>query len=134
MGFLADIFSYYSANTTLTAALPYAKVWTGLAPEKSNTDFPYAVVVPLSSTPNFTTGSNYFESFSFQISVFDDDLDNVESICQTIMSQFDYKSICGSPNISCERENYLVTVDQDTPKLVYHGLIQYTLRKNRSLT
>ena len=45
------------------------------------------------------------------------------------MGQFDYKAVCGATNISCERENYMVVVDQDTPKNDYHGMIQYTLRK-----
>jgi hypothetical protein len=131
MSFLQDIFSYWQNNTTLTASIPYATVFTGLAP--AETPFPYVVITPVSSTPTFTTGNNYIEDFMFQISIFDVDLDNVEALALVVMSQFDWKAISGNPTISCMRQNYLTVADPDTPKLVYHGMIQYTLAKNRVL-
>jgi hypothetical protein len=131
MSFLADIFTYWTGNPLLAKALPLSKVWTGLAPE--GTAFPYAVITPVSSEPSFTTGSGYFEAFVFQISLYDTDLDNVEALAATIMGQFDYKLVGGSKNISCERENYLVVVDPDTPEKVYHAVITYRFYENRSL-
>src|SRR4051794_7167914 len=125
MSFLADIHSYYASNATLTALLPASKVYTSLIPE--GTAFPYAVIVPIALTPTPTTGQGYYASFAFQISVFDTDPDNAESIANTIVGQFDYRQIATS-TISCERTNGPVLfVDQDTPKRVYHGVLEYLL-------
>lgn len=127
--FLSDIQTHFQANAALTTALP-SGLWLGLAP--SSMPFPYAVVVPIAAVPTFTTGVGYWESFSFQISVFDTDPDNVEALAGLVEAAFDYQHI-GSGYISCERENYVFTVDQDTPELVYHAAISYTLRENRNI-
>lgn len=130
--FLADIMTYYQNNATLTAAVPFSKVWTGLAPE--GTAFPYIVVVPIASVPtNITNGQGgYWETFTFQISIFDTDPDNVESVAATIVAQFDYANI-SSACISCERTNGPVFVlDLDTPKLVYHSWMTFDYRRNQT--
>lgn len=131
MSFLADIHSYWASNGTLNSALPATSVYTGLVPESKT--FPYAVIVPISLNPTYTTGSGYFGTFAFQISVFDTDPDNVESLADTIGGQFDYKPVSG-PTMSCERTNGpILLVDQDTPQRVYHGLLEYQLLANRTL-
>jgi hypothetical protein len=130
--FLADLMAYYSGNSTLTAAVPFSKVWTGLVPEK--TAFPYIVFTPIASVPtNVTNGQGgYWETFTFQISIFDTDPDNVESVAATVAAQFDYRTISASC-ISCERTNGPVfIVDQATPELVYHAWLQFDYRRNQT--
>lgn len=131
MSFLADIHSYWGSNATLTSAIPAAKVYTGLIPE--GTAFPYAVITPIGLVPSPTTASGYYASFNFQISVFHSNPDTVESLCNTIVGEFDYQPISAT-TISCERGNGPVLfVDADTAARVYHGLIEYTLIQNRTL-
>jgi hypothetical protein len=128
--FLADLMTYYQSNSTLTNAVPFTKVWTGLAPEK--TAFPYIIFTPIASVPTFVTRDNgYWETYTFQVSVFDTDPDNVEAVAQTIQEQFDYADISATC-ISCERTNGPVfIVDQDTPELVYHAWLQFDYRRNQ---
>jgi hypothetical protein len=131
MSFLADIHTYIAGNATITAVLPAASIYTGLIPE--GTAFPYAVITPIGLTPSPTTGSGYYEAFSFQISIFDTDPDNVEALANTVGGQFDYKTISSSA-ISCERTNGPVfTVDPDSPQRTYHALLEYQLLANRTL-
>ncbi len=128
--FLADIMTYYAGNATLTAALPFAKVWAGLVPE--GTAFPYLVVVPMASVPTNITGPGYWETYTFQISIFDTDPDNVESVAETVKGQFDYAAISAAC-ISCERTNGPVFVlDQDTPLPVYHAWMTFDYRRNQT--
>lgn len=128
--FLADIMTYWAGNSTLTNAVPASKFYTGLVPE--GTAFPYVIVIPIASTPTNLTAPGYWETFSFQLSVYDSDPDNVETVCQTILGQFDYVSISAAC-ISVERTNVPVfMVDQETPELVYHGMIVYDYRRNQT--
>lgn len=131
MSFLADIHSYWSSNSTLDSALPATKVYTGLVPESIT--FPYAVIVPLALTPTWTTGSGYYGTFRFQISVFDTDPDNVEALANTIAGQFDYRPVSSS-TMSCERVNGPVfMVDPDTPQRTYHAYLEYDLLENKTM-
>ncbi len=129
--FLADIHTYYSGNATLTAALPASSVYTGLVPEGQS--YPYAVITSIGLNPTPTTGSGYYATFAFQISVFDTDPDNVEALCNVIAGQFDFKTISAS-TISCERQNGpILLVQPDTPARVYMGFLEYRLLQNRTL-
>ncbi len=131
MSFLADIHSYWASNSTLNGALPATQVYTGLAPE--SIDFPYAVIVPLALTPTFVTGSGYFGTFSFQISIFDTDPDNVEDLANTVAGQFDYQQI-SALTMSCERtDGPTFMVDPDTQQRTYHAVITYDLLQNRTM-
>lgn len=130
MSFLSDIHAHWAADSTLNTALPATQVYTGIAPETLS--FPYAVITAISSVPTFTTDKPYWEGFRFQISIFDTDPDNVDSLTTTVQNAFDYQTI-GSSTISCERENYIFTTMPDTPLRVYMAMIEYVLNANRSL-
>jgi hypothetical protein len=131
MSILAEIHSYWASNSTLNTALNASKVYTGLIPE--TTSFPYAVLVPLGMTVSPTTGAGYWATYAFQISVFDTNPDNCDLLGNTIAGQFDYKTI-SSQSMSCERVNGPVfMVDQDSPKRVYHCLLEYHLLENKTL-
>jgi hypothetical protein len=131
MSILADIHAYWASNSTLDAALSHTKVYTGLAPE--TLAFPFAVIVPIGMIPSPLTGPGYVELFDFQISIFDSNPDNVDNLANLVTGQFDYKNITAT-TVSCERKNGPVFfVDQDSPKRVYHAMIEYELRENKSL-
>lgn len=130
MSFLSEIHAYWAGNATLNTAFPASKVYTGLVPE--GTSFPYGTITVVSSTPNFTTGKPYWESFRFQINVFDTDPDNVETLAAAVMTAFDYQPI-SAYTLSCERENYIFLVTPDTPARVFQATIEYVLNDNRSL-
>ncbi len=132
MSILAEVHSYWSGNSTLNTALAAAgKVWTGLAPE--TVSFPFAVIVPIGMVPSPTTGTGYVENFVFQISIYDTDPDNVDSLANTVAGQFDYQAI-SEATISCERtDGPTFMVDPDSPERVYHAVITYELRENKTL-
>lgn len=131
MSFLSDLTTYWNGNSTLTGVLPASKVYTGLVPE--GTAFPYAVITPISLNPNPTTGAGYYGTFHFQISIYHTSLATLESIANTVVGQFDYRSISAA-TISVERLNGpVVYVDQDTPARVYHCMIEYNWLKNLAL-
>lgn len=94
---------------------------------------PFAVIVPVVSIPTWTTGDPYFETWTFQISIYDTSLANVEALAQIVMNNFDWKAVCGVDTISCIRTNYIALPDPSTPDRVYFAAISYDLTKNRTL-
>ena len=88
----------------------------------------------MASVPtNVTNGQGgYWETFTFQISIFGTDPDSVESIADTVKGQFDYAALSAAC-ISCERTNGPVFVlDQDSPEPVYHAWITFDYRRNQT--
>lgn len=131
MSFLADIHSYWSNNSTLNGALPATSVYTGLVPESLT--FPYAVIVPISSVPSFVTGSGYFSTFHFQISIYHTDPDQAEDIANTVAGCFMYQPVAAY-TMSCELTNGPVFfVDPDTPQRTYHVMLEFDLLQNRTM-
>lgn len=127
MSLTSDIFTFWSGNTTLTATVPYNKVWQSQTPE--GTAFPYVVIVPISVSNESTTGNPYYAVLKFQISLFDTNPDNIEAKLNTICSQFDRVKIATGA-MDCIRVNGPITLpDVTTPYKVWQGVIEYDYYK-----
>lgn len=137
MSFLSDIHTYWANSTALNAALPASKVYTGGVPE--NMTMPYGVIVNIGSKPTWLTqgptpgaGAPYFETFTFQISIYDTDPDNVETIAQVVMDEFDFKPIT-TETIYCQRMDSRFVSDDNTPAKIFHMAITYDFAVNKTL-
>lgn len=132
MALLNDVLTYWQGNSTLTAAIPYASVWTGLVPEKQA--FPFAVVTIISQAPNYVTRfatNGYIETLSFQISIFDTDPDNSLAVANTVVAQFQGQSIsAGCMAVYVVNGPVGPVPDTSTPKQVYQTWVQFDYISN----
>lgn len=121
-----DVVSWFQNNSTINGVIPFASFWLGLAPEGSQ--FPYAVMTILSSTPSYVTNGptdGYVEDFQFQISVYNSDPDACLSAALTIAQQLEGQSISSACMAVFRVNGPVMVVDSDTPELVYHAYATY---------
>jgi hypothetical protein len=126
----ANILTYWAANATLNAALAASKVYAGL--QADGAQFPYAVIVDLGASDQFTTGTPVVENNRFQISYYDTSLTGVISVSQTIRSQLHRATIDASTMAVHCTSDWLV-IDPDTEKKVYHCLLEFEWQRNGTL-
>jgi hypothetical protein len=122
MSLQTDVVSWFQNNTAITAVIPFASFWLGLAPEGSA--FPYAVMTIVASTPTYVTNGprdGYIEDFQFQISVYNTDPDACLSAALTIAAQLEGQSISSACMAVWRLTGPVMVVDSDTPELVYHA-------------
>lgn len=134
MTIFADINSYWANNSTLNTALPATKVYSFQVPTTFVRAYPYGTITPIACVPTPTTGTGYIETFSFQISLWHDDPDALDTLANTVTGQFDYQAVAGSPTISCERSGGpVLSIDPSTPELTFMAIVTYDLRVNKTL-
>jgi hypothetical protein len=126
---LSQIHEYWSGNQTLNAALPVTSVYLSIVPERLG--LPYGVVLPVSSVPEYTFGSQYLETYVFQVSIYCFSAEQAEAIADTVMDQFEFLSVAGA--LACYRQNYMIQGEEVAGEHVYSALVTFKLLIERTI-
>jgi hypothetical protein len=127
-------FDSSTAGAMVTAS---GKLWFGEIP--ADKTLPFVGLAHGGSSPEYNTEDTYDETDRFSFEVHDTDIENVERIATEIKKAFDLPGtneakaalpITNASTRSCERTNYVVTVDPNEDyrgQTVYIAVLEYTV-------
>ena len=136
MDLFAAIRSWWLADATLVAAVP-GGIYLAQAPPKDGAgrpiSKPYAVMVDLGNSFEFTSGTPYIDNHGMQISIFSTTEDQAEAARAALRSRFDAQKIeiTGAAScMMCLPEAQEVTRETDN---TWHTRVDYMIAIFRSL-
>ncbi len=123
MSFLADFKTFWAGNSALNTALPVTRLFLDYVPPQA--DYPYCRFTVIGHTRQDTTGAPHVELISYQLGLFNTDLDALTATVATVIGQLDNATISAATMRNRRMNGPLPACEVQNGAYTYSHLIEY---------